>query len=376
MSTPAPRDWVGAVRRIVVKVGSRSLVTASNALDEAQVRELVRQIAALVAGKRQVVLVSSGAIAAGLPDLRLAKRPRDLPSLQAAAALGQARLIELYRDLFAEHAIPVGQVLLTHADIDQRERHLNARNTLNRLLEAGAVPVVNENDTVAVDEIRFGDNDRLSAMVAALVRAELVILLTTVDGLYDAPPEKGGRLVPRVSEVSAAVRAMAGVAPGGDIAVGGMKTKLDAAEMVTRSGERLIIAGAREKDVLPRLLSGEPLGTVFEPRPERLRGRERWIAFFQKTRGTLRIDAGAATALRDRGKSLLAAGVREVTGAFGPGEVVGVIDEAGVELARGLVNYGADDLRKIAGRKSAEIEQILGRREYDEVVHRDNMVLA
>ncbi|TVQ32098.1 MAG: glutamate 5-kinase [Phycisphaeraceae bacterium] len=369
------RSWLASVRRIVVKVGSRVLVDESNGLDEAHIAELVRQIAAVRESGREVALVSSGAIAAGLPALGLKRRPRDLPSLQAAAALGQARLIELYRDLFAVRGVAVGQVLLTHDDMRSRERHLNARNTLNRLLEAGAVPIVNENDTVAVDEIRVGDNDRLGALVGHLVRADLVIILSSIDGLHAAPPETGAPLVPRVTEITPEVRAMA-KGKGSDVAVGGMATKLDAADMVMRAGEYMVIAHGREPDVLLRLMAGEALGTVFEPRPTRIGGRKRWIAFFERPAGKLFVDDGAAAALRKRGKSLLPAGVRTVEGMFKRGDVVSVVDESSAEIARGLVNYGADDLRLIAGRKTSEIERILGRREHDEVIHCDNMTLA
>lgn len=377
MSGATPRSWAPGVRRVVVKVGSRSLVDASNRLDVPRIEALVDQIARVRkdAQPRSVVLVSSGAIAAGLPDLGLAKRPKDLPSLQAAAAVGQARLVEIYRHLFAARAVAVAQVLLTHADVEERERHLNASNTLNRLLEGGVVPVVNENDTVAVDEIRFGDNDRLAAMVAGLVQAELTILLTTADGFYTRDPKKGGEKIERVDAITPEVRAMAGGA-GDAVATGGMRTKLDAAEMVMRSGERLVIASAAEPDVLPRILAGEPLGTVFEPpRASKLRGRERWIAFYQRPCGTIRVDAGAAKALREKRTSLLPIGVRGVSGDFERGDTVSIVDDAGAEVARGLTNYALADVARIAGKKTSEIEAALGVREYDEVVHRDNMVV-
>jgi glutamate 5-kinase len=369
------RDWVDRVRRVVVKVGSRLLVDDRCHLDESRIAGFVEQIVRVRASGRQVVLVSSGAIAAGLPDLKLTRRPRDLPSLQAAAALGQARLIELYRDRFAEHGVAVGQALLTHADLRDRDRHLNARNALNRLLKAGAVPVVNENDTVAVDEIRVGDNDQLSALVGNLVRADLVVLLTTVDGLFTDHPLRGGTLVRRVDGVTPEIRAMAGGA-GDGVGTGGMQTKLDAAEICARGGERLVICNGLEPDSLVRLLDGEPLGTVFEPAAESMAGRKRWIAFFQKPHGSVTIDAGAASAIRDRGSSLLAIGVRAVEGAFTHGDLVSVLGPGSTEIARGLVNYAAIDLQRIAGKRSDEIATILGRCEYDEVIHRDNMTLA
>lgn len=364
-----------SVRRIVVKVGSRLLVDERHQLDESRIADLVGQIVRVRASGRQVVLVSSGAIAAGLPDLKLTRRPKDLPSLQAAAALGQARLIELYRDRFAEHGVAVGQALLTHADLRDRNRHLNARNALNRLLEAGAIPVINENDTVAVDEIRVGDNDQLSALVGNLVRADLVVLLTTVDGLFTDHPDRGGTLVARVDAVTPEIRAMAGGAHDG-VGTGGMQTKLDAAEICARGGERLVICNGLTPDALVRLLDGEPLGTVFEGAAESMAGRKRWIAFFQKPCGSVTIDAGAATAIRQRGGSLLAIGVRAVEGAFRHGDLVSVLGPDTTEIARGLVNYPAEDLQRIAGKRSDEIATILGASEYDEVIHRDNMALA
>ncbi|MCB9838008.1 MAG: glutamate 5-kinase [Phycisphaeraceae bacterium] len=375
MTSGGDREWVDGVRRVVVKVGSRLLVDERHQLDESRIASLVEQIVRVRQGGRQVVLVSSGAIAAGLPDLGLAKRPKDLPSLQAAAALGQARLIEIYRDRFAEHGVAVGQALLTHADLRDRDRHLNARHALNRLLEAGALPIINENDTVAVDEIRVGDNDQLSALVGNLVRADLVVLLTTVGGLYTAPPERGGSLIPRVGAVTAEIRAMAGDS-GDGVGTGGMRTKLDAAEICARGGERLVICDGREPDVLSRLLEGEALGTVFEPSAASMAGRKRWIAFFQKPAGSVTIDDGAVAAIRDKGGSLLAIGVRRVEGAFRHGDLVHVRDERGVEVARGLVNYSSSDLEQIAGRRSAEIASLLGACEYDEVIHRDNLALG
>jgi len=366
---------VDDVRRVVVKVGSRVLVDDDYRLDESRVGSLVDQIVRVREAGRSVALVSSGAVAAGLPDLKLTRRPTDLPSLQAAAALGQARLIELYRELFARHGVAVGQALLTHADLRDRDRHLNARNALNRLLEAGSVPVINENDTVAVDEIRVGDNDRLSALVANLVRAELVVVLSTVDGLLTDHPDRGGRLIPRVEAVTPEVRALARGAADG-VGTGGMQTKLDAAEMCMRSGERLVIANGREPAALERVLAGEELGTVFEPVGAAIQGRKRWIAFFQRPSGTVTVDDGAVRAIRERGSSLLAIGVRAVEGAFGHGDLVSVTGPDGAETARGLVNYGAADLTRIVGKRSDEIESVLGVCEYREVIHRDNLVIA
>ncbi|MHC5002744.1 MAG: glutamate 5-kinase, partial [Planctomycetota bacterium] len=289
MSTETTRAWTGQARRVVVKIGSRALVDERNRLDEAQVARLVDQMAAVRAEGRQVVCVSSGAIAAGLGEMGLDRRPRQVPAQQAAAAIGQARLVGLYRELFARHDLHVGQVLLSHGDLHSRQRHLNARNTLSRLLRDGIVPIVNENDTVAVEEIRFGDNDVLSALVAMLVRADALVILTTVDGLLDRAPDQGGRVISTVRAITEDLRSLGG---GSDssIARGGMRTKLEAAEMVTRAGEHCIVANGRTPDVLLRVLAGEPLGTAFCPLERRMAGRKRWIAFFDHPRGELRVD--------------------------------------------------------------------------------------
>ena len=371
--------WVDHTRRVVIKIGSRVLVDEHHLLDEQRVRALTGQMAALRAGGREVVCVSSGAIAAGLHQLGCSERPGDLPSLQAAAALGQSRLIGCYRRFFAEHDLAAAQVLLTRADLQARERHLNARNTFNRLLAAGVVPIVNENDTVAVEEIRVGDNDLLSALVACLVRADALVLLTTVDGLLTSPPtasgDSPGELVEVVERITSLTHAMAGE-PHSPLATGGMRSKLQAAEIVTKSGEHVIIANGGTPDILTRIFAGERVGTLFTPRPQRLRGRQRWIAFFDHPRGDLEVDAGAAAALRTDGRSLLAVGVTGVRGTFGKGAAVRIVDPAGVEVGRALVNYPSNELTRIIGRRSGEIVKILGCCEYEEVVHRDNFVLS
>jgi glutamate 5-kinase len=370
------RDWIDQVRRVVVKIGSRVLVDDRYRLDLGQLRQLVDQIADLRRSGREVVCVTSGAIATGVLELGIEGRPRDLPSLQSAAAIGQARLIGLYREFFAAHELSVGQVLLTHADLRQRERHLNARNTISHLLEQGAVPIINENDTVAVDEIRVGDNDQLSALVACLVRADLLVMLTLADGLLTRPPEEqGASLVHEVQRVTAEIEAMAGGA-GSSAATGGMRSKVEAARMVMRAGERVIIANGRTPDVLGRLFrpgGGEPLGTLFHPRSHRLAGRKRWIAFFDHPRGDVHVDAGAVKALQRTGGSLLAAGIRQVQGSFERGAPVRILDPDGTEIGRGLVNFPSTDLVRIAGLRSDQIGEVLGTSEYEEVVHRDNL---
>jgi glutamate 5-kinase len=375
---PPPREQLRRARRIVVKIGSHALMDDRGLLDEAQVRSLVAQMAQLRHGGLEVICVSSGAVAAGLRELDLPRRPRDVPSLQAAAAIGQARLIALYRQCFAEHDLSVGQVLLIHDDVRSRVRHLNASNTLSYLLKRGAVPIVNENDTVAVDEIRFGDNDRLSALVACLIRADALLVLTTVDGLLASPPtmkHKGGEVIPLVERITPEVHALADgetTASG----TGGMRTKLHAAEIATRAGLAAVIANARAKDVLPRIASGEEIGTLFtsDARGQPMRGRHRWIAFFERSQGALHLDAGAAKAVRERNSSLLAVGITRVEGHFDCGATVSVVDASGRIIARGLVNYPSESIERIRGCKSAQIRDILGSCEYEEIIHRDNMV--
>ncbi|MHC4991060.1 MAG: glutamate 5-kinase [Planctomycetota bacterium] len=368
------RHWVDQVKRVVVKIGSRALVDERNRLDQDRVASLVEQMARVRHAGRELICVSSGSVAAGLGELGLDERPRSVPGQQAAAAIGQARLIGLYREQFALARLTIGQVLLSHADLHSRQRHLNARNTFSHLLARGAVPIVNENDTVAIDEIRFGDNDVLSALVAMLVRADAMIMLTTVDGLLDGPPEDGGSIIDTVSEIDDSIRTLAG-APGSPIARGGMRTKIQAADMVTRAGEYCVIGNAHSENVLERMLRGEPLGTVFEPRPRRMAGRKRWIAFFDHPRGEVHIDGGAAEALRRQGSSLLAAGITSITGAFERGAPVRIVDPDGHEIGRGLANYEAEELRRIAGMRSDQIAETLGVCEYDEVIHRDNLVM-
>lgn len=371
---PPRRDWVDHTGRVVVKIGSRVLVDDDHMLAEPRVAALVAQMAQLQAQGREVICVSSGAIAAGLRELGLSGRPRDLPSLQAAAALGQARLIDVYRRLFAEHGLSVAQVLLTHADLRARERHLNARNTFNRLLGGSVVPIVNENDTVAVEEIRVGDNDLLSALVACLVRADVLVLLTTVDGLMTRCGAEAGQVIGTVPRITSETYALAGESDS-DLSTGGMRSKVQAAQMVTRAGEWAVIANGRAPDVLLRIFQGEPLGTVFEPHSQRLRDRKRWIAFFNHPRGELHVDAGAVEAVCRQGKSLLPVGLKAVTGDFRRGAPVRIMDTQGVEIARGLVNYSSDQLRRILGCRSSRIAEILGCCEHEEAVHRDNLAL-
>jgi len=363
-------------RRLVVKVGS-SLVTADGrGLDADALAGWAAQIATLVRDGRQVVLVSSGAIAEGMQRLGWARRPSAVHDLQAAAAVGQMGLVQAYERCFAGHGLIAAQVLLTHEDLADRQRYLNARSTLTTLLQLGVVPIINENDTVATEEIRFGDNDTLGALVTNLVEADLLVILTDQPGLYTADPRKDANatLVKAALAGDPALEAMAGGA-GSHIGTGGMLTKVLAARRAARSGADTVIASGRQADVLARLLAGEPFGTRLRSGTAPMAARKQWLADHLQTRGALVLDDGAARALAEGGRSLLAVGVREVHGDFGRGEVVDCRDGGGRLLARGLVNYSAAETRRIAGRASSAIETVLGYVNEAELIHRDNLVL-
>ena len=363
--------------RLVVKVGS-GLITARHAgLDAGRINALADELAAVMGQDREVVLVSSGAVVAGMARLGLRERPRSIPEKQAAAAVGQSALMQHYESAFARHGRTVAQILLTQADISARARYLNARNTLTTLLRYGVLPIINENDTVAVEEIKFGDNDNLSALVAQLIDADLLVLLTDVDGLYTGDPRRDAhaRRLDTVEAVTPEIERLVWSEPG-RVAVGGMATKLQAAQKAAASGVPMVIASGREPGTLARLLGGEPVGTYFPPRGDRLAARKRWIAFAVPPQGRLLVDAGARQALTDRGKSLLPSGVVDVEGEFEAGEVVALCAAAdGKEFARGLVNFDAHELRKIRRVKTTEIEGLLGYKSFDEVIHRDNLVV-
>ncbi|HYB71209.1 MAG TPA: glutamate 5-kinase [Candidatus Bathyarchaeia archaeon] len=364
------------VRRVVVKVGSGLVTTPGAGPSSEMIARLAGDLAALVAERREVTLVSSGAIATGVARLGLKARPSSIPEKQAAAAVGQSALMWEYEQAFKKHRIPVGQVLLTGQDISDRSRYLNARNTLLALLEYGVLPIVNENDTVAVDEIKVGDNDNLAAVVAHLIDADLLVLLTDVDGLYTGDPRRdpGARRLETVEAVTEEIQRMV-FEGSATVSVGGMSTKLQAAQKAGASGIPMVIASGREAGTLQRLLKGEPVGTYFQPRDDRLAARKRWIAFAVPPQGRLMVDAGAKKALTERGKSLLPSGLVEVDGQFHAGEVVALSEFDGPEFARGLVNYDADELRRIRGSKTKDIEKALGYKGFDEVIHRDNLVI-
>jgi glutamate 5-kinase len=367
---------VGSARRLVVKVGSALVTNEGRGLDPKAISQWGEQIARLRVLGKDVVMVSSGAIAEGIKRLGWATRPSEIHLLQAAAAVGQMGLAQVYETSFRTHGLQTAQVLLTHEDLADRRRYLNARSTLLTLLEHGVVPIINENDTVVTDEIKFGDNDTLGALVANLIDADALVILTDQSGLYTADPRKDpqAQLLPRVTAGDPQLERMAGGA-GTSIGRGGMITKVLAAKRAAHGGACTVICSGRETDVLVRLAQGESVGTEFVAQTPRLAARKQWLADHLQTRGMLTLDAGAARALQHDGKSLLPIGVVEVAGDFERGDVVAVLDPDGAEIARGLVNYGASDARRIARRPSGDIESILGFVEEPELIHRDNLVL-
>ncbi len=370
------RKSLSQVRRCVVKIGSALLTRSGQGLDTAAIRDWVAQIAVLRARGVQLLLVSSGAVASGMQRLGYAARPHALHELQALAAVGQMGLVQVYESSFQEHGLHTAQVLLTHDDLAHRERYLNARSTLRTLLDLGVVPVINENDTVATEEIRFGDNDALAALVANLVEAELLLILTDQAGLYDRDPRAHPEAVLVHEGVAGdkALEAMAG-GSGGALGRGGMRSKLAAAAKAARAGAATLIASGREPQVLLRLLAGERLGTCLKPAEERLAARKRWLAGQLQVRGELLLDHGAVKVLRESGRSLLPVGVTAVRGRFSRGEMVACLDPEENEVARGLVNYSAEESARIIGQASDRIEAILGYVDEPELIHRDNMII-
>ncbi len=364
-------------RRIVVKVGSSLVTDEGRGLDDGAIGEWCRQLAALVADGREVVMVSSGAIAEGMKRLGWRTRPREVHELQAAAAVGQMGLAQIYETKLRENGVGSAQVLLTHADLADRERYLNARSTLVTLLGLGVVPVINENDTVVNDEIKFGDNDTLGALVANLVEADALVILTDQKGLYTADPRKdpAARFVHEAVAGDPALEAMAGGA-GSSLGRGGMITKILAARRAAASGASTVIAWGREPDALLRLMAGQPIGTLLVAQTPKHQARKRWMADHLQLRGAVTVDAGAAAKLRGEGKSLLPIGMTGVEGDFSRGDVIAVRDAAGMELARGLANYSSSEARLLCRKPSAEFERLLGYVAEPEMVHRDNMVLA
>ena len=369
------RKHFKSCRRCVVKIGSALLTRDGAGLNTAGIDQWVEALAKMRKAGIEVVLVTSGSVAAGMQCLGISERPHALHQLQAMAAVGQMDLIHMYELAFQKYELHTAQILLTHDDLADRTRYLNARSTLRELLRYQVVPVVNENDTVATEEIRFGDNDTLAALVANLIEAELLIILTDQDGLFDKDPRtnKDAKLIEQASAGDVSLQAMAGDC--GALGRGGMHTKLLAAEKAARSGTATVIASGLVDKVLGRILKGENIGTFLQADQERLAARKQWLAGQMQAQGKVVIDAGAVEVLRESGRSLLPVGVKAIEGVFDRGEMVLCVGEDGEEVARGLVNYSAEDSSKIMGHPSAEIERILGYVDEPELIHRDNMVV-
>ena len=370
------RQTLSRAQRLVVKVGTSTLTHKTGKLNLERMERLVRELVDQVNAGRQVVLVTSGAVGAGMGRLGLKEKPRTLPEKQAAAAVGQGLLMHMYEKFFSDYGLLVAQVLLTRDDLADRTRYLNSRHTLAALLRHGVIPVVNENDTVAVEEIRVGDNDTLSALVAGLIDADILFLLTDTGGLFTANPttDAGACLLPCITEITPEVEALAGGA-GSTWSTGGMATKIQAARLATSFGIPVVIASGLQAGQISSILRGEEVGTIFLPREHRTHTRKRWLAYAPAAQGQIQVDAGAARAICKNGKSLLPGGVTAVTGDFGQGAIVSIVDPAGKEIARGMTNYPAAAIYRIKGRKTGEIGEILGYKDYDEIVHRDNLIV-
>lgn len=376
MSRELYRALVADAQTIVVKVGTSTLTHKNGKLNLEQFERLVRQLSDLRNQGKDVVLVSSGAIGAGMGKLNLEERPKTIPEKQAVAAVGQGILLHIYEKMFAEYGQATAQLLLTKADLEHRQRFLNARNTLLTLLKLGVIPIVNENDTVAFEEIKFGDNDTLAALVGTLIDADLVILLTDIDGFYDSDPRKNAQ-AQRISVVEAIDESVEGKAGsvGSKFGSGGMATKISAAGIAVNAGIPLMIAHGAAEHIIRRLTSGEDVGTLFLPKEMKPHLRKKWIAFGSHVDGSITVDDGAKDVLIHKGKSLLPSGITDVSGDFSAGDVVRILDSGGRVFAHGISNYNAGELKQIKGKKSREIGMILGYKDFDEAIHRDNLSL-
>jgi glutamate 5-kinase len=371
------RQTISNAKRLVIKVGSALLTNDGAGIDRQAIDAWVEQIAKLLLADKEVVLVSSGAVAEGLVRLGIDTRPESIHMLQSAAAVGQMGLIQTYETSFRRFDRQTAQILLDHDDMANRERYLNARSVIQTLMELNVVPIVNENDTVVTDEIRFGDNDRLAALVANLIDADALLILTDKDGMFDANPDenKDAQLITQALASDDTLDVLAG-SSNGALGRGGMQTKLEAARLASRSGCNTVIAGGRNKDILTRICEGENLGTLLQAGQTPIAARKQWLAGQLQVKGRLVLDDGAAKVLRQQGRSLLAVGVTQVSGEFTRGELVSCEDSSGQEVARGLVNYNADESRLIQGKSTEEIATILGYCDDDELIHRDNMVVS
>jgi len=357
-------------KKIVIKVGTKVITSKDRTLDTYKMKEMVGQIADILDRGSKVILVTSGAIGAGMGLLGLKRRPDDLSRLQAAASIGQSYLMQIYNEYFKSRGYISGQILLTQEDFNDRKRYLNIKHTIDKLLEYNAVPVINENDTVATDEIKCGDNDRLSSLVSDLCQADLLMLLTDVEGLLD----EEGNCVRFVGEITPKISKLA-VARPCDLGTGGMATKLESVKAAMGAGVDCVIANGRIKDIILKITKGEAVGTTFKSQKARFIAKKRWIAFSSKPKGAIRIDDGARLALLEKDKSLLASGISAVSGDFKSGDVVSILDSTGAEIARGVVGYSSEEVSKIKGMRSGKFSSVLGYGGRDEVIHKDNLVL-
>lgn len=371
------REMLKNAKRVVVKVGTSTITYSNGKRNFSQIDRLARELSDLQNQGKEMILVTSGAVAVGVDRLGLPKKPDTIPGKQAAAAVGQGVLMHTYEKFFADYGQVVAQVLLTKTESIDRHRYTNSRNTFMELLKQRVIPIVNENDVVALDELKIGDNDNMSALVAGIVDADLVIILSDIDGLYTANPQTNpdAELVPLVNEITPEIEASAG-GVGSNRGTGGMATKIQAAKAATSSGINMVIASGTEKNAIPRILAGESIGTMFVSRENRLQFRKRWLAFGARIQGSVVVDNGCAEAIHKAGGcSVLPAGITAVDGVFEPGSTISVKNAAGHELARGLSHYSSEELDLIKGCKSSEIEDILGHKNYDEVIHRDDLVI-
>ena len=370
------RQTIAHVKKVLVKVGS-AVITGAEGLDLKIINDLVREMSDLAGQGYSIVLVTSGAIASGKHRLNIKGSLKSIPQKQAAAAIGQGRLMRVYSKAFEKKGLYVAQILLTLSDLTDRQRYLNIRNTLSTLMEWGVIPIINENDSVAVDEIKFGDNDNLAAMIANIVEADIFINLTSAAGLYDCNPteSKKAKLISLVPEITSEIEAAA-TAETSSVGTGGMKSKILAAKKVTAMGIPCVIAPGKRKNILTDILAGREIGTIFLPMVDRLNSKKYWIAFTLRPRGRLIIDDGAKKALLTKGKSLLPSGIIDVEGDFELGDPVSCIDREGTVLAKGLVNFSSMEIRKIMGLKTSQIYQVLGHKDYDEIIHRDNLAIT
>lgn len=372
----ARKEILVNVKRVLIKIGS-AVLTGEDGLDLHIIEQLVDEIAQLTKEGRQIVIVTSGAIASGKHRMGITGKLKNMPQKQAAAAIGQSRLMRVYSNSFGKYGIFIAQILLTMSDLTDRKRYLNVRNTLSTLIDWGVIPIINENDTVSVDEIKFGDNDHLAAMITNIIDAHLLINLTSTEGLYDRSPSesKKAKLITLVKEFTEEIESAA-TDETTSVGLGGMKSKVIAAKAVTSSGIPCIIAPGKKRGILHDIFAGKEIGTLFLPASEHLSSRKYWIAFTLRSRGKLFLDDGAKTALIEEGKSLLPSGIINVEGDFSIGDPVTCVDREGTQLAKGLVNYSSSEIRKIMGLKSSRIEQVLGYKDYDEIIHRDNLAVT